>query len=115
MTLSASSLILFGMLSIKLKLIGKKGQRSFRVIVQEARAKLGGKFVEDLGWYNPHSNKFEIKKDRVLHWLDAGAQPTETVSQLLKKHDVKQPPRLDSRREVDARQEEKTARTAPEE
>ena len=113
------------MLSIKLKLIGKKGQRSFRVIVQEARAKLGGKFVEDLGWYNPHSNKFEIKKDRVLHWLDAGAQPTETVSQLLKKHsakrgsasggNVEQPPRLDSRREVDARQEEKTARTAPEE
>jgi len=74
------------MLSIKLKLIGKKGQRSFRVIVQEARSKLRGKFIEDLGWYNPHSNQFEIKKDRVLYWLKVGAQPTETVSQLLKKN-----------------------------
>ena len=74
------------MLSIKLKMIGKKGQRSFRVIIQEARSKLRGKFIEDLGWYNPHSNKFEVKKDRVLYWLKVGAQPTETVSQLLKKN-----------------------------
>lgn len=73
------------MVSIKLKLIGKKGQRSFRVIVQEARSKLRGKFIEDLGWYNPHSNQFELKKDRVLHWLGVGAQPTATVSQLIKK------------------------------
>lgn len=73
------------MLAIKLKMIGKKGQRSFRVIVQEARSKLRGKFIEDLGWYNPHSDKFELKKDRVLYWLKVGARPTETVSQLLKK------------------------------
>ena len=79
------------MLSIKLKMIGKKGQRSFRVIIQEARSKLRGKFIEDLGWYNPHSNKFEVKKDRVLYWLKVGAQPTETVSQLLKKNKVEQP------------------------
>jgi small subunit ribosomal protein S16 len=73
------------MVSIKLKLIGKKGQRSFRIIVQEARSKLRGKFIEDLGWYNPHSNQFELKKDRVLHWLGVGARPTATVSQLIKK------------------------------
>lgn len=79
------------MLSIKLKMIGKKGQRSFRLIVQEARAKLRGKFIEDLGWYNPHSNKFEFRKERVLYWLKVGAQPTETVSQLLKKSQVEQP------------------------
>lgn len=79
------------MLSIKLKMIGKRGQRSFRVIIQEARSKLRGKFIEDLGWYNPHSNQFEVKKDRVLHWLKVGAQPTETVSQLLKKNKVEQP------------------------
>ncbi len=79
------------MLSIKLKMIGKKGQRSFRLIVQEARSKLRGKFIEDLGWYNPHSNQFEVKKDRVLYWLKVGAQPTETVSQLLKKNKAEQP------------------------
>ncbi len=71
------------MLKIKLKLIGKKHQRSFRIIVQEAREKLKGKFVEDLGWWNPHFDKFEIKKDRVLYWLKKGAQPTDTCYNLL--------------------------------
>lgn len=79
------------MVSIKLKMIGKKGQRSFRVIVQEGRSKLRGKFIEDLGWYNPHSNKVEVKKERVLYWLGVGARPTETVSQLLKKSQIQQP------------------------
>jgi len=71
------------MLKIKLKLIGKKHQRSFRVIVQEAREKLKGRFVEDLGWWNPHFDKFKIKKDRVLYWLEKGAQPTDTCYNLL--------------------------------
>ena len=71
------------MLKIKLKLIGKKHQRSFRIIVQEAREKLKGKFVEDLGWWNPHFDKFGIKKDRVLYWLKKGAQPTDTCYNLL--------------------------------
>jgi len=84
------------MLSIKLKMIGKKGQRSFRIIVQEARSKLRGKFIEDLGWYNPHSNQVELKKDRVLYWLKVGARPTETVSQLLKKSKVEQPEKSES-------------------
>lgn len=112
MTLSASSLILFGMLSIKLKLIGKKGQRSFRVIVQEARAKLGGKFVEDLGWYNPHSNQIKINQDRIRHWLGVGAQPTETVSQLIKKSQTKaDQPTAEQIREP----QDKTVGTEPEE
>ncbi|MBI2011046.1 MAG: 30S ribosomal protein S16 [Candidatus Colwellbacteria bacterium] len=76
------------MLSIKLKMVGRKGQRTFRVIVQEAKAKVRGKFVEDLGWYNPHSNAFEVKKERVLYWLGVGAKPSETVRQILKKLQV---------------------------
>lgn len=80
-------------------MIGKKGQRSFRIIVQEARAKLRGKSIEDLGWYNPHSNRVELKKDRVLYWLKVGARPTETVSQLLKKHKVESGPRSDLKAE----------------
>ena len=71
------------MLKIKLKLIGKKHQRSFRIIVQEAREKLKGKFVEDLGWWSPHFDKFKINKERVLYWLKKGAQPTDTCYNLL--------------------------------
>ena len=73
------------MLAIKLKMVGRKNQRTFRVIVQEARSKLGGKFVEDLGWYNPHTNQYKINKNRVDYWLGNGAQPTETVVRILKK------------------------------
>ncbi|MDP3953223.1 MAG: 30S ribosomal protein S16 [bacterium] len=72
------------MLAIKLKLIGKKGQHSFRVIVQEKRSKLQGKFTDDLGWFNPHTNQFKINDERLKHWLQNGAQPTESVQKILK-------------------------------
>ena len=67
------------MLAFKLKPIGKKNQRSFRIIVQEKREKLRGLFAEDLGWYNPHSNEMKIDKERVAYWLKSGAQPTDTT------------------------------------
>jgi len=73
------------MLAIKLKIIGRKNQRTFRVIVQETRTKLGGKNVEDLGWYNPHTNQFKIDKARADYWISNGAQPTDSVATLLKK------------------------------
>ena len=71
------------MLAIKLQRIGKKHQPSYRIIVQEKREKLGGRSVEDLGWLNPNIDKFEVNKDRVTHWIKMGAQPTDTVHNLL--------------------------------
>lgn len=71
------------MLAIKLKKIGKKHQPSFRVIVSEKRSKMGGRCVEDLGWLNPKSKQFNIKKERAIYWLENGAQPTDTVHNLL--------------------------------
>jgi len=76
---------------IRLKGIGKKHQRSFRLVIQEKRSKLLGKFIEDLGWYNPHTNKSEISKDRVAHWIKVGAQPSMTVAQVLKKAKIPVP------------------------
>ncbi len=73
------------MLAIKLKSVGKIHQRSFRVVIQEKHSKLAGKSMEDLGWYNPHTNKFEIKSDRVAYWLSVGAQPTKTAGDVIKK------------------------------
>lgn len=73
------------MLAIKLKSAGKKHQRSFRVVIQEKHSKSAGKFMEDLGWYNPHTDKFEINSDRVVYWLSVGAQPTKTTSDVIKK------------------------------
>ena len=71
------------MLAIKLQRIGKKHQPSYRLIVQEKRGKLNGRSVEDLGWYNPLLDKYEFKRERVEHWLKIGAQPTDTVHNLL--------------------------------
>ena len=71
------------MLSIRLKPVGKKHQRSFRIVVAKKRSKRTGKFIEDLGWYNPHFDKFEVKKERVDYWLSVGAKPTDTVFNIL--------------------------------
>ncbi len=71
------------MLSIKLKPIGKKHQRSFRIIVSEKRSKLQGKFLEDLGWYNPRTKEKYFKTERVKYYLERGAQPTVTVFNML--------------------------------
>jgi len=74
------------MLAIKLRNVGKKHQRSFRVVVQEKRSKLQGKFVEDLGWWNPHTDKTELKIGRAEYWIKSGAQPSQTVRQLIRKY-----------------------------
>lgn len=76
------------MVSIKLRRIGKKGQASFRIVVSETRSKADGKFIEDLGWIDPHTNKFELSKDRVEYWLSNGAQPTETAFDYIKKSGI---------------------------
>ncbi len=71
------------MLTLKLQRIGKKHQSSFRLIVGEKREKLDGKQLEDLGWYNPNTDKHELKNDRILYWISKGAQKTDTVHNLL--------------------------------
>ena len=52
-------------------------------MVQEKREKLDGRVLEDLGWYNNRTDKFELNKERVAHWLKMGAQKTDTVHNLL--------------------------------
>ncbi|HOM33322.1 MAG TPA: 30S ribosomal protein S16 [Candidatus Paceibacterota bacterium] len=67
------------MLAIRLKPIGRKHQISFRIVVAEKRSKLNGKYREDLGFYNPATNKFTINNERAKYWLSVGAQPSDTV------------------------------------
>ncbi|MDD5710489.1 MAG: 30S ribosomal protein S16 [Candidatus Colwellbacteria bacterium] len=73
------------MLAIKLKLIGKRGQHSFRVIVQEKRTKLQGEVADDLGWFNPHSNQILLDRKRLQYWIGNGAQPTESAQKIIDK------------------------------
>jgi ribosomal protein S16 len=58
-------------------------------VLAESSAPVKGKFIERLGWYNPYSKDIGLEKDRILNWLDKGAQPSNTASKLLKKHKMK--------------------------
>jgi small subunit ribosomal protein S16 len=73
---------------IRLMRIGKKKQPSYRVVVKEARSPRTGKYIEQVGFYNPLSDPIDVRfeEERVNYWLGVGAQPTETVKRLLKSH-----------------------------
>ena len=75
------------MVKIRLRRQGAKKSPSYRVIVADERSPRDGKFIEELGYYNPMSNPVELKIDveRANEWIKNGAQPTETVKSLLSK------------------------------
>ena len=72
-------------LKIRLAQVGKKNQRSYRIVVSEERSKRDSKNVEILGAYNPNLKPplLKIKKDRLEYWLQQGAQATLTVRKLI--------------------------------
>ena len=75
------------MLAIKLMRTGAKKSPSYRVVVKEKQSKRDGAYLENLGTYNPTRDPVEINLDlaRVNYWLEKGAQPTDTVSRIIKK------------------------------
>ena len=75
---------------IRLKRIGAKKAPFYRVIVADERSPRNGKFIDEIGYYNPLTNPADIKidADKAKTWLSNGAQPTETVRSLLKKSEI---------------------------
>ena len=82
---SSLNLLNIHMLAIKLSRYGKKKQPMFRVIILEKTKDPWGKYLENLGTMNPRAEKRDIKLnvERIKYWLAHGAQPTETVRNLL--------------------------------
>ncbi len=74
------------MLAISLMRMGATKRPFYRVVVKEKRSKRDGKYLENLGTYNPMTNPSEVilKHDRIQYWISVGAQPTETVASLIK-------------------------------
>ena len=66
--------------------MGRKKIVRYRVVVADSRMPRDGRFLENVGTYDPQANpkKFEFKIDRIAYWLKQGAQPSETVANLLK-------------------------------
>ena len=75
------------MLKIRLKRIGKKKQPHYRFVVAESSWGRDSKTVEEIGHYDPMTKPSTIKlnKDRAKHWIEQGAQPTDTVAQIFVK------------------------------
>ncbi len=70
---------------IRLQRFGKKGQPFYRIVVADSRAPRDGRFIENIGIYNPLTIPATIQLDevRAMHWLQVGAQPTETARAIL--------------------------------
>jgi small subunit ribosomal protein S16 len=75
------------LLAIKLMRTGAKKRPSYRIVVKEKQSKRDGAYLENLGTYDPTRNPAAINLDmnRVRYWIAKGAQPTETVSRLIRK------------------------------
>ena len=75
------------MVKIRLRRMGAKKAPFYRIVVADSRYPRDGRFIEEIGYYNPTTDPAELKvdADRAQAWIRTGAQPTETVRDLLKK------------------------------
>ena len=78
------------MVKIRLRRMGAKKAPFYRIVVADSRFPRDGRFIEEIGVYNPLVNPAELKvdSDRALAWIKTGAAPTDTVRALLKKAGV---------------------------
>ncbi len=78
------------MVRIRLRRIGRKKAPQYRIVVADSKSPRDGKFIEIIGTYAPRQaeNAVTIKTDRANHWLDVGAQPSDTVRSILRKAGV---------------------------
>ena len=78
------------MVKLRLRRMGAKKRPSYRIVAADSRAPRDGAFIEIVGFYDPITDPATIKVDveRARHWINVGAQPTETVRSLLSKAGV---------------------------
>lgn len=75
---------------LRLRRMGKKKQPIYKIVAADSRSPRGGKFLEAVGFYNPLTNPhtLDLKEDRILYWLNVGAQPSSTVKSLLRQKGI---------------------------
>lgn len=80
------------MVRIRMQRFGRRHRPFYRINAIDQRTRRDGRVIENLGWYDPiakdESKQLELKEDRVRHWISVGAQPSETVRDLLAKNDL---------------------------
>ncbi len=75
---------------IRLKRMGAKKNPFYRVVVADSRSPRDGRFIEEIGYYDPSTNPATVKIDeeKALKWLSTGAQPSDTAKSLLQKQGI---------------------------
>jgi small subunit ribosomal protein S16 len=78
------------MVKIRLRRMGAKKAPFYRIVVADSRSPRDGRFIEQIGYYNPMTDPAEVVIDaeKATKWIQNGAQPTDTVRDLLKKQNI---------------------------
>jgi len=76
------------MLKLRLKRLGRKHAPSYRLVVIENKSKRDGQPIDEVGYYNPISKKYNFNIIKIKKWLACGTKPTKTVFNLLKKFQI---------------------------
>jgi len=76
------------MIKLRLKKYGRKGQPCYRIVAMDSRTKRDGRAIEELGFYNPMTDETHLNFAKIVTRLKQGAQPTETVLNILTKAKV---------------------------
>ncbi|MEJ8752430.1 30S ribosomal protein S16 [Lagierella sp. ICN-221743] len=87
---------------IRLKRMGSKKNPFYRIVVADIRAPRDGKFIEEIGYYNPLTEPKVVKVDaeKVNKWIKNGAKPTDTVHRLFKENGVYEEKAQEAKKEV---------------
>ena len=79
---------------LRLKRMGRRHRSFFRLNAMDSRSPRNGKAIEALGWYDPNAKSADkavsLNRERIEYWLGVGAQPSDTVSDLLKRNGIGQ-------------------------
>ena len=73
---------------MRLRRMGAKKAPTYRVVVADSRFPRDGRFIEEIGYFNPKSDELKIDAEKAKKWIANGAQPTDTVKSLLKKSNI---------------------------
>jgi small subunit ribosomal protein S16 len=77
---------------IRLARQGSKKRPFYRIVATDRRSPRDGRFIEQLGYYDPRKPDFRLDFERYKHWVDTGARPSDTVSSLVKSNTPEAPP-----------------------
>lgn len=73
---------------IRLRRMGAKKVPFYRIVVTDSRSPAQGKFIEKVGWYNPREKEVQADREKILNWLQKGAQLSSSVEKLLMNYSV---------------------------